>query len=94
MADPFAAGGELYVAPLHPVELVFADGGSLFAFLDHRVPVRELAAEYVAEDFGVAVWVRGEACVWGDSVFVKDSEGAEGRVGVVVVVGEGDYGAG
>ena len=88
MCDPFAAGSELHVAPLHPVELVFAGGVPLFTLLDHRVPVCELAAEYVAEYFGVAVRVRGEASVWGDAVFVEDTEGAERYVGWVVVVGE------
>lgn len=85
----FAAGGELDIAALHPVELVFGGAGPLLALLDHGIPVRELAAEDVAEDLGVAVGVRGEAGLGGHAVFVEDAEGAEGHSCGVVEVGEG-----
>lgn len=86
----FAAGGELDIAALHPVELVFVGAGPLLALLDHRIPMRELAAEDVAEDLGVAVGVRGEAGLGGHSVFVEDAEGAKGHGCGVVEVGEGE----
>lgn len=52
--------------------------------------MRQLAAEDVAEDLGVAVRVRGEAGVGRDAVFVQDAQAAEVGVGRVVVVGEGE----
>lgn len=86
----FAAGGELDIAALHPVELVFGGAVPLLALLDHRIAVRELAAEDVAEDLGVAVGVRGEAGLGGHAVFVEDAEGAEGHGCGVVEIGEGE----
>lgn len=52
--------------------------------------MRQLAAEDVAEDLGVAVRVGREAGVGGDAVFVEDAQGAEVSVGGVVIVGEGE----
>lgn len=52
--------------------------------------MRQLPAEDVGEDFGVAVRVRGEAGLGRDAVFVQHAQGAEGLEGWVVVLGEGE----
>ena len=83
-----STGGELDVAALHAVELL-----SLFAFcalLDHAIAVRELSAEDVAEDLGVAVWVGWKSVPGGHAVFVEDAQTAEVVEAVVVVIGEAE----
>ena len=50
--------------------------------------MRQLAAQDVREDLGVAVRVHGEARGGRDDVFVEDADGPEVLVGGRVVVGE------
>lgn len=88
-AFTFAASGKLDIAPLHPVELVFAGTVSLPALLDHRIPVRELSAEDVAKNLGVAVGMRWEASLSGHPVFVENSKRAKRHGCWVIKVGEG-----
>ena len=83
-----AAGRELHVTPLHAVEGLALL--ALLAFGHHAVAVRQLPAQDVAEDLGVAVRVGGEALARGDAVFVQHAQRAEGREGRVVVAGEGE----
>ncbi len=52
--------------------------------------MRQFAREYVGEDFGIAVRVRGKSGLGRDAVFVQDAQGAEGLEGWVVVLGEGE----
>ena len=81
-------GRELHVPALHTVEALPLR--TLLAPLHHAVPVRQLPAEDVAEDLGVAVRVRGEAGPRGDAILVQHAQGAEGHEGWVVVAGEGE----
>lgn len=54
----FSARSELHIASLHPVEIISLH--ALGTLPDHAVTVRQLAAQDVTEDLGVAVRVRGE----------------------------------
>jgi hypothetical protein len=78
---------ELDVAVLHAGEeflvvIVVVVGALIRALRGRsRVAVRQLAAQDVAEDLGVAVRVRGEAGLGCDAVFVQDADGAEVREG-------------
>lgn len=94
MRNPTAAGGELDVAALHDVEIVFADFaegfGVFLAAAEHRVPVGELAGQDVGEDLGVAVRVGGEAGLGSNAVFVQDAQGAEGGELRGEIGGEGE----
>ena len=84
----FSTRGELNVAPLHPVKVVALL--ALGAPPDHAVAVRQLAAEDVAEDLGIAVRVRGEALSCGDAVLVEHAQAAEPLKLGPVVVGEAE----
>ena len=79
----------MHVASLHAVEIVFSR--AFLAFLDHRVAVRQLAGEDVAEYFGVAVPVRGEAGLACYAVLVQDAEGSKVLEFRLVIAGEGDW---
>ena len=72
----FSPGGELHVSPLHLEEIIRAR--VLLVLLHHRVPMRELPAEDVAEDLSVAVGMCREASVGCDAVFVEDAERPKG----------------
>src|SRR5215470_1923023 len=47
------------------------------------------AANDVADDFHVAVWMRAEAAARGDTVVVNHSQGAEAHLTRIVVIAEG-----
>lgn len=82
------AGRELYITPLHPVELLALR--TFGALLDHAVAVGQLAAEDVAEDLGIAVRVGREPIAGRDAVLVEYAQTAELVELVVVVVGEAE----
>lgn len=84
----FPTRGELHIAPVHPVE-----GITLLALgtlPDHAVAVRQLAAQDVAEDLGVAVRVRREPRAPHHPVLVEHPQAAELLELVAVVVGEAE----
>ena len=84
MRDPCPSRRELYVTPRHRIKQLLVRALTLSA--ERRVAVRQLAAEDVAEDLGIAVWVGGEARPRSDTVFVQDPNRAEVLdVGTVVV---------
>src|SRR5256885_16640238 len=80
------AGGELNIAALHPIELVFVR--RLISFLDHRVSMGEFARDYIAKDLRIAVRMCGEASAGSASVFIEDSNGTEGLESGIVVACE------
>ncbi len=66
VGDARAAGGELNISPVHAVEPVAL--AALCAFPEHRVPVRQLPREDVAEDLEIPVRVSRESRVGLDAV--------------------------
>lgn len=89
--DASAARGELHVAAFHAVEEIFVVTAAVCVFFfDHAVPMRQLAAEDVAEDLRVSVRVRREPAVWRDAIFIEHAQGPEAGVARVVVAGEAE----
>lgn len=84
----FSARSELHIASLHPVEIISLR--ALGALPDHAVTVRQLAAQDVTEDLGVAVRVRGEARAGRHAVLIEHPQATEALELRAVVVGEAE----
>lgn len=81
-----STGCELHISSLHPVEIVALH--SLGALLDHAISVRQLAAEDIGKDLGIAMRMGREAAATIDAVLVEDSQTAEVLISWIVVICE------
>ena len=75
---PHAAAGA------HALHIAGPDGGAIA----HRVLVRKLARQHIADDLHVAMRVRAEARARLHAVFVDDPQGAEFDVFGIEVIGK------
>ena len=78
---------ELNVAPVHAVEAIAL--AAFCALLEHRVPVRQLAGQQVAENLEVSVGVGWETRVGLHAVLIEDPQRPEVTEPGVVPVGKG-----
>lgn len=83
-----STGSKLHVSPLHSIEVLplFA----LCSLFNHAVAVRELAAENIAEDLCIAVWMSSESISGCDAVFIQDSQTSKVLEFVIVIASEAE----
>jgi len=80
----FSTSGKLHISPLHAEEIIAFT--SLLALLNHRISMRQFAAQDVTEDLRISVRVCWESLTSIDAVLVQDSQTAKIlELGIVVV---------